>query len=125
MWYAQPITLTPNAFNANPLTMAHEKLPLILPGGTMLPHMSARRRHEILDTAFEMCGGVERLVHETNRNPESYWEMMKLWGKGLPRAVATEHSATAGVEDLLGKLDALERSDNAKVIDGSAVEIIE
>jgi hypothetical protein len=86
----------------------------------MLPHMSARRRHEILDTAFEMCGGVERLVHETNRNPESYWEMMKLWGKGLPRAVATEHSVGADVENLLDKLD---RAENAKVISGTATII--
>jgi hypothetical protein len=105
--------------------MAHPKLPIALPGGQLMPHMSARRRHEIIDTVFEMVGGVERLAHQVEKNDESYWEFMKLWGKGLPRAVATEHSATASVEGLLDKLDALDRSDKATVINGEAVEVIE
>lgn len=94
------------------------KLPIALPGGTMMPHMSARRRHDILDTVFEMLGGVERLAHEANRNPDAYWEMMKHWGKGLPRAVATEHRIGEGVEELLDKLDAAE---HAQVINGKVV----
>lgn len=102
--------------------MSQPKLPLVLPGGQLMPHMSARRRHEIMDTVFEMTGGVERLVHEVNRDRESYWDFMKLWGKGLPRAVATEHSTTPDVENLLDKLD---RMENAKVINGEATEVIE
>lgn len=90
-----------------------------------MPHMSARRRHEIMDTVFEMIGGVERLAHQVDKNDESYWEFMKLWGKGLPRAVATEHSTSANVENLLDKLDALDRSDKATIINGEATEIIE
>lgn len=85
-----------------------------------MPHMSARRRHEILDTVFEMSGGVERLAHEVNRSPDSYWEFMKLWGKGLPRAVAVEHGANAGLEELL---DQLNKAENATLIEGSAVEV--
>lgn len=85
-------------------------LPIILPGGDMLPHMSARRRHEIMDTAFEMVGGVERLAHEMNKNTEGYWAGMQLWAKGLPRAVATEHSVnTDSVEKFWDKLDAREK----------------
>jgi hypothetical protein len=102
--------------------MAREKLPIVLPGGTIMPHLSARRRHEILDTAFEMMGGVERLVHEAERTPDSYWELMKLWGKGLPRAVATEHSASANVEDLLDRLD---KADSAKIINADYTEVVE
>jgi hypothetical protein len=105
--------------------MARPALPIALPGGQLMPHMSARRRHEIMDTVFEMTGGVERLAHQVNKDDSSYWEFMKLWGKGLPRAVATEHSATAGVEQLLDKLDALDRSDNATVIDGNVIDIVE
>lgn len=97
----------------------HEKLPIALPGGTMMPHLSARRRHEIVDIAFEMVGGVERLVHEANRNPDAYWELMKLWGKGLPRAVATEHNLGKGVEELLDQLDAAE---SATVINGKVTK---
>ncbi len=89
------------------------KPPMALPGGQMMPHLSARRRHEICDTVFEMLGGVERLHHEANRDKESYWDFMKLWQKGLPRAVATEHSTTEDVEKLLEKLD---RAETAKDI---------
>lgn len=86
----------------------------------MMPHMSSRRRHEVCDTVFEMLGGPERLHHEANKSSEAFWEFMKLWGKGLPRAVATEHSVTEGVETLLDKLDAAER---AKTIEGAFTEV--
>lgn len=86
------------------------KLPLALPGGQLMPHMSARRRHEVMDTVFEMLGGTERLHHEANRNSDSYWEFMKMWSKGLPRAVATEHSVNnESVDELLKRLEAKER----------------
>lgn len=102
--------------------MSNDKAPLALPGGALMPHLSARRRHEICDTVFEMLGGVERLHHEANRDRESYWEFMKMWQKGLPRAVATEHSAnTDSMEKLLDRLD--ERERGAKTIDGHAREV--
>lgn len=86
------------------------KLPMGLPGGQLMPHLSARRRHEVLDTVFEMLGGPERLHHEANRDRDAYWEFMKLWGKGLPRAVATEHSVNnESVDELVKKLEARER----------------
>lgn len=94
---------------------------MALPGGALMPHMSARRRHEICDTVFEMLGGVERLHHEANRNNDSYWEFMKMWQKGLPRAVATEHSVNnESVEDLLKKL---EQAEGAKVINGDSSRV--
>ena len=85
-----------------------------------MPHMSSRRRHEICDIVFEMVGGVERLAAETEKSSESYWEFMKLWSKGLPRAVATEHTASEGVENLLDKLDKAER---ARTIDAEMTDI--
>lgn len=99
------------------------KFPLTLPGGQMMPHMSARRRHEVCDTVFEMLGGTERLHHEANRNTESYWEFMRMWQKGLPRAVATEPTANnEQVEEMLKRLD---QAENAKVINGSASRVHE
>lgn len=96
-------------------------LPAALPGGTLVPHLSARRRHEIADIVFEMCGGVERLAHEADKNSESYWTFIeKVWAKGLPRAVATEHSASEGVEALLEKLD---RADKGTLIGADALDI--
>lgn len=86
-----------------------------------MPHMSARRRHEICDTVFEMLGGVERLHHEANRNTDSYWEFMKMWQKGLPRAVATEANVNnESIEEALKRLDAAE---NARVINGDASRV--
>lgn len=87
----------------------------------MLPHMSAKRRYEILDIAFEMTGGITRLAHEMNKSTEGYWEGMKLWGKGLPKIASTEHSVTEGVESLLDRLDEAER---AKTIEG-AYEVLD
>lgn len=101
--------------------MSDNKFPLTLPGGQLMPHMSAKRRHEICDTVFEMLGGVERLYHEANRNNESYWEFMKMWQKGLPRAVATEPTANnEQVEEMLKRLDA---SDRAQVINGASSRV--
>lgn len=86
------------------------KLPMQLPGGVLMPHLSARRRHEVLDTVFEMLGGPERLHSEANRDRDGYWEFMKMWAKGLPRAVATEHSVNnESMDELLKKIEARER----------------
>lgn len=101
--------------------MSDNKFPLTLPGGQLMPHMSSRRRHEICDTVFEMLGGVERLHHEANRNNESYWEFMKMWQKGLPRAVATE--PTTGNEQLEDMLKRLDAATNAQVINGTASRV--
>lgn len=101
--------------------MSNPKLPLVLPSGTMLMQMRARRRHEIMDTAFEMSGGVERLVHEM-RTPDGFWEGMKLWGKGIARPPSTvEHNFGDSTEEMV---DELERSERAQVInpDGTPVD---
>lgn len=95
-------------------------LPTSLPGGLLLPFMSARRRHEICDAVFESLGGVERLTHEADKNSEAYWEFIKLWSKGLPRAVATEHSVSEGLEDMLERLD---RAERARTIEGEFTEV--
>jgi hypothetical protein len=98
-----------------------DKFPLTLPGGQLLPFMSARRRHEIVDTVFEMAGGVERLAHVVNKSDENFFEFAKtLWAKGLPRAVATEHNVSESVEDLLTKLD---RAENAKTINANVIDV--
>lgn len=90
------------------------------PAGGLVPFMSARRRHEICDIVFENLGGTQRLEHEANRDHESYWKFMGLWAKGLPRAVSQQHTADAGVEDLLDRLD---KATNAKVINGDYTEV--
>lgn len=100
--------------------MTRTTLPIALPGGELVPHMSSRRRHEVCDVVFEMLGGPDRLYTEANKSSEAYWEFMKFWGKGLPRAVATEHTVSDGVEALLDKLDAKER---AVTINADAVDI--
>lgn len=82
----------------------------VLPSGALLPHMSARRRNEVVDTVFEMVGGVERMAHEVNRNPETYMDFItKVWAKGLPRVSSAEHTLGGGVEDLLDRLDEEDR----------------
>ncbi len=89
------------------------QLPTSLPGGDLLPFMSAKRRNQICDTVFEMLGGVERLHDEADKNPVWFYE--KLWSKGLPRVGGTEVSVSEGVETLLEQLD---KAEAAKTIEG-------
>lgn len=89
------------------------QLPTSLPGGLMLPHLSARMRTQIIDTVFEMNGGVERFHAWTEKSDENYGEFLKMWAKGASKAVSTEHSVSDGVEALLEKLDEQERFANA------------
>lgn len=100
--------------------MSAPKPPVTLPGGMLVPFMSARRRHEICDIVFENLGGAQRLEHEANKDQDSFWKFMGLWSKGLPRAATTEHTVDNGLETLLDKLD---KAANAKVIDGSFTEV--
>jgi hypothetical protein len=93
------------------------RLPIVLPSGHIISHLSARRRNEIVDTVFEMVGGVERLAHEVERSPEAYWQFMKLWGKGLPRVSSNEHTMGGGVEDLLERLDEEDRKSKEQQVD--------
>lgn len=99
--------------------MSKPNLPTVLPSGTMLMHLRARRRHEIMDTVFEMVGGAERLAHEMNKSSEGYWEGVKLWGKGAAKPVSVEHNFGNTTEDMV---DELERSEKAQVIGGTFTE---
>lgn len=81
-------------------------LPSSGPSGMLVPFMSAARRHQVLDTAFEMVGGTDKLVAEIEKDSAAYWEFMKLWGKGLPKMSAEQHNVGPGVEDLLEQMHA-------------------
>lgn len=85
-------------------------LPTSLPGGELMPYLSAKRRHQVCDVVFDMLGGVERLHAEADKSSEAYWEFMKMWSKGLPRVAHAEVNAGEGFEALLDKLDAAERT---------------
>lgn len=92
-------------------------LPVAMPGGSLLPHMSARLRTETIDAVFHNVGGAERMTawaEESNDNLTKFYEM---WSRGAVRSTNVEHSAGEGFEAMLEKL---ERADNAKLIDGSA-----
>jgi hypothetical protein len=97
-------------------------LPLAMPGGELLPHMSARRRTEIIDAVFEDAGGPEKLSAWVRKSDENYGDfILKLWGKGAARVTNMEVTASDGIESLLKKLDQREREREANVIDSTAV----
>ncbi len=71
------------------------------PDGAVLANLG-RYHRQAISTAFEMCGGVERLADWADKN---YGEFVtKLYPKIIPREV--EVQASEGVEDLLRQLDA-------------------
>lgn len=95
-------------------------LPVALPGGGMLPHLSGRMRTATVDAVFVMTGGVERMADWANKN---YGEFItKVWAKGMSKPISVELAESGSLEELLAKLD---QGEHAKVIneDGSPVTI--
>ena len=81
------------------------------PDGTVLANYG-RYHRQAIGTAFEMCGGIERLADWADKN---YGEFVtKLYPRLIPKEV--EVGASEGVEDLLRKLDA---GEHAQVIEGT------
>lgn len=88
-------------------------LPVALPGGAMLPHLSARMRTQTVDTVFQMVGGTDRLAAWAGR-PENYGDFVtKVWAKGMAKPLSVELTDTDSLEGLLAKLD---QGEHAKVV---------
>lgn len=87
-------------------------LPTALPTGTLLPHASARLRHEVADAVFYASGGAERLLAHVEKSDENYqWFIEKVWAKGLPRITNAELTVDAeGIEGFIARLDAGEHA---------------
>lgn len=90
-------------------------LPISMPGGTLMPHMSARMRTEQIDALYVGSGGFERAQAWINKNDDNYGEFFKIWAKGAVRSTNVLLEADDSVEAMLAKLDA---GEHAKVIDG-------
>ena len=91
----------------------------------MLPdialHVSAKRRHAMIDAVVTANGLQDWLVDFTARDkPDAnrQWFMEKLWVKGLPRvSQADVQLGGDGVEALLARLDA---GEHAAVVPGKS-----
>lgn len=95
-------------------------LPVALPGGSLLPHMSARLRTETIDALFVGTGGFNRALAWIEKSDDNYGEFFKIWAKGAVRSSNVEVGVSEGVEKLLDQLDERER---AKTIDATATVI--
>ena len=94
--------------------MSKWDLPTQMPGGDLMPYMSAVARSNMMDAVFYHVGGFARLVAWTEKNDENYKEFIKLWAKGAIRATQVQNmTPPTAVEDLLARLDA---GEHAKVI---------
>ena len=102
------------------MTVKWNHLPVALPGGSLLPHMSARLRTETIDALFVGSGGYEKALAWIEKSDENYAEFFKIWAKGAVRSTNVEVGVSEGVESLLEKLDA---ADRAKTIDATAREV--
>lgn len=97
-------------------------LPVALPAGGMLPHISGRMRAATVDAVFQMMGGVERLADWAQKNPGEFYT--KVWAKGMSKPISIEATIDGSLEDLLTQLDA---GEHARVVspDGDGPETIE
>lgn len=95
-------------------------LPVSLPEGGLLPHLSARLRTETIDAIFEMSGGPEKMLSWVEKNDANYGEFLKMWARGAVRSSNVEVNAGKSIEDLLERLDHAEAS---QLIDATAEDI--
>lgn len=70
----------------------------------MMPFMGKSYVREQFRIAYQLTGGVERLVHEMNRDQDGYWKGIAHLVKLEPREVAVQHNASS-IEDLIDARD--------------------
>lgn len=85
-------------------------LPISMPNGNLLPHLSARMRTETIDAVFHDIGGAQAMSDWARDNKTEFYQM---WGRGAVRSTNVELSSDGSLESLLDRLDA---GENAKVI---------
>lgn len=81
--------------------MNMKTLPAALPGGALLPYMSAQRFNQLAWTTFEAIGGFERLAHEADKDFK--WFMEKVFVKAQPKNLNVDATSSTGIEGLLAK----------------------
>jgi hypothetical protein len=69
--------------------------PAVIPGGALMPHLSARHRTALIDGLFEAVGGFERAQAWIEKSDANFEEFFKIWAKGAVRATNVEHTPTA------------------------------
>jgi hypothetical protein len=83
-----------------------------MPGGDLMPHMSARARTNMIDALFAGTGGFDRALAWIEKNDDNYGEFFtKVWARGAAKTNSTELTGTVTVENLLDQLDDAERAE--------------
>lgn len=90
-------------------------LPIAMPGGAMMPHISARLRTEMIDALFIGSGGFDRALAWINASDDNYGDFFKIYAKGAIRSTNVQLEADDSIEALLARLDA---GEHATVING-------
>lgn len=99
--------------------------PSVLPGGALMPHMSARQRTQVIDALFEATGGFEKAQAWIEKSDDNYAEFFKIWAKGAQRATSVEVSANGDLADIIKRLDEEDRMKAATVIEGTVTDAVE
>lgn len=91
------------------------RLPQADSDGALYQHVG-RYAGQMVLTAFDMIGGVDRFAAWAEKNPTDFYT------KVFPKVIAkpVEHGVTKDVEALLERLDAVDASDRAMVIEGES-----
>lgn len=93
-------------------------MPVPVPGGSLLPHMSARARTQTVDALFKGCGGYDRALQWIEANDDNYGKFfVNIWAKGVERVAHVEHGMDDGMEAALARLDARAPADPTQAID--------
>jgi hypothetical protein len=92
----------------------HPPAPSVI-GSTIMPHMSARARTQIMDELFFETGGKAQAKAWIEKSDENYGKFLQWWAKGQMKPQAIEQAQEKSIEDLLHRLDA---GEHAKVING-------
>lgn len=97
--------------------------PSVLPGGALMPHLSARYRRQQMDALYEAVGGFDKALAYIEKSDENYGKFLEQYWKGQAKAVSVEHNADGDLADIIKKLDEEDRFKKAKIIEGTVTDV--
>lgn len=96
------------------------RLPPTTPDGSLYGHIG-KYAGSVVMTVFEEMGGTERMVAWAEKNPSEFYT--KIFPKVIAKPV--EHTVSDGVESLLERLDAADRSPKVVYVTEGEFEDVE
>lgn len=95
--------------------------PMATPSAGLVPYLSPKAKQQEIDAVYYEMGGRKNYRAWAEANPGEYYT--KHWLRNVPRPVLEDQPSGSSMEDLLDKVETLERAANAKTINGECTVV--